>query len=92
MEKEIVKGLKNLIKDLIHHTGHSRLVAIATVFNGEDLIQEMTKRGEMLELGLTTLDNALEEILKIAKTKQEKGYEKIREIIEDREYEHGHYF
>jgi hypothetical protein len=81
--------LKNLIKDVIHHTGHSRLVSIATVFNGEDLIQEMTKIGEILESDLGVLDNALEEILKIAKRK---NYEKIREIIEDKEYEYGHYF
>ena len=92
MEKEIVKGLKNLIKDLIHHTGHSRLVSIATVFNREDVIQEMTKIGEMLESNLEVLDNALEEILKIAKKEHEKGYEKIRKIIEEKEYEQAHYF
>ena len=92
MEKEIVKGLKNLIKDVIHHTGHSRLVSIATVFNREDVIQEMTKIGEMLESNLEVLDNALEETLTIAKKEPEKGYEKIRKISEEKEYEQAHYF
>ena len=92
MVKDKIRGVKNLIEMIVHHAGQDKLVSIVKLFNGEDLIEEIAYRGKMLECDLGTLNHSIEEILKIAKKEHEKGYEKIREIIEDKEYEHGHYF
>jgi hypothetical protein len=76
-----------LIGNIVHHTGARklRIIAISAGLAGESsrLPEMLETRGKMLEQDMTAINRVFKDILDIAK---EKGYEDIREIIEDREY------
>jgi len=96
MAKSKVKGLidkssiqKGLVGQILHHTDSYKLSAQATMamLQEKDVAEVMRSRGTMLEQDIKTMYGALKEILEIAKAR---GYEDIRQILEEREYEHGH--
>ena len=101
MEKNTVKGLVaeasgsyligGLVGAIVHHASERKLdmVVRGAQIAGEDPRESVKYRGRLVEDDMRTLNTALLEILKIAKTK---GYDDIRKIIEDNEYAEGHNF
>ena len=87
MAKDKAIGLGGLITSIKHHCGTSKVRL--TFMGSQDPVGDLEYRGRMLETDLGTLGGAVAEILDIAKRN---GYEDIRQIIEEREYEHGHEF
>ena len=75
-------GLTGCISD---NCGERRIERIVSTSNHP--IENAAYHGRLLDRDLITLNSALIEILEIAKNK---GYEDIRKIIEEREYEQGH--
>lgn len=92
MAKNKVEGLvekekgsfEGLVGEIKHHCGENKLKLCA--IGG---LNAIAYRGRMLETDLGTLNNALLEILNIAK---KKNYKEIIEILEKRKYEHGNDF
>lgn len=92
MSKDKAKGIEGLVRAIKHHLGEHKLSTIYTVFsigaiNQEEFHENLKYRGRMLETDMRTLNNAVAQVVNIAK---EKGYSDIVKILEENEYEHGH--
>ena len=78
----IRKGLINSVKMAGHHVYGDKLVGVYE-FNGAEALKN---RGDSVEEQLRTITSDLQQILEIA---EKHGYEDIKKILEEKEYECG---
>ena len=82
IESRIYFGLIGLVR---YHAGKQKLNLLVSQ-ESQKTQRIITERGAMVDRDMATLNAALKEILEIAK---KNGYEDIRQILEEREYQCG---